>query len=173
MKLPTPAARTAICLCDSVSASIRSFRPSTCVKSRRPPKKARRVNSPGSAGRQNGIDDNAERIAAMTARPEWMWSSTTSSVVNDLGPWKERVTRWNSRHENSTHPWRTRLVHCQASLLSQRVVWQIDNTPFSTAAKMNAGERVSRDDSTLQERQVPRHGQRRRHLFLGESTGHI
>jgi len=44
---PTPTARTADFLCSSVSASIRSLIPSTCVRSNRPFRRARLVNSPG------------------------------------------------------------------------------------------------------------------------------
>lgn len=72
----------------SVSASTRSRKPSTCVKSSRPPSNARRVKSPGSAGLQYGRAERADRIEEMIARPEWTCSSRTSSVVNDLGPGK-------------------------------------------------------------------------------------
>ena len=82
----TPDILTASLRCPSVSASTRSRRPSTCVKSSLPPSNARRVNSPGSAGRHGGRGARAARTAAMVARPEWMCSSRTSSVVNDLGP---------------------------------------------------------------------------------------
>ncbi len=47
--------RSACRRCASVSASIRSASPSTSVRSSLPLRKARRVNSPGSAGRSPGI----------------------------------------------------------------------------------------------------------------------
>ena len=66
---------------------MRSLKPSTWVRSRRPLSKARRVNSPRSAGRQNGKNDIALRTEDIMARPECTCSSSTSSVVNDLGPY--------------------------------------------------------------------------------------
>ena len=69
----------------SVSASMRSLRPSTCVRSRRPPSNARLVNSPRSAGRQNGKNEMALSTEDMIARPECTCNSSTSSVVNDFG----------------------------------------------------------------------------------------
>jgi hypothetical protein len=52
--------------CASVSASIRSARPSTCARSRRPFSSARRVNSPGSARRNPRHRAQLRRTAATT-----------------------------------------------------------------------------------------------------------
>ena len=51
----------------------------------RPLRKARRVNSPGSAGRQPSRRASARSTAARTARPPWMCSSAWSSPVKLLG----------------------------------------------------------------------------------------
>ena len=59
--------RSACFRCTSVSASIKSANPSTCARSRRSFSRARRVNSPGSAGRSPGNTDSAFRIARVTA----------------------------------------------------------------------------------------------------------
>jgi hypothetical protein len=83
--LPTHAPLPATFLCSSVSASIRSANPSTSVKSKRPARNARLVNSPASAGRRKGSRARAERSEAINARPEWVCSSRVGSVVKDLG----------------------------------------------------------------------------------------
>jgi hypothetical protein len=83
--VPTPATRNAARRWDSVSASTRSSSPSTCVRSSRPPSNARRVNSPGIAGRHPGMCASAASTALMTARPPCRCSSTTSSLVNERG----------------------------------------------------------------------------------------
>ena len=81
----TRATRSAARRCDSVSASTRSRKPSTCVKSSLPPSYARRVNSPAAAGRHSGIRARAARTAPTTARPPCTCNSSTSSVVNERG----------------------------------------------------------------------------------------
>ena len=83
--VPTPATRNAARRWDSVSASTRSSSPSTCVRSSRPPSNARRVNSPGVAGRHPGMRASAASTALMTARPPCRCSSRTSSLVNERG----------------------------------------------------------------------------------------
>lgn len=83
--VPTPATRNAARRWDSVSASTRSSSPSTCVRSSRPPSNARRVNSPGVAGRHPGMCASAASTALMTARPPCRCSSRTSSLVNERG----------------------------------------------------------------------------------------
>ena len=83
--VPTPATRSAARRCVSVSASTRSSSPSTCVRSSRPPSNARRVNSPGAAGRHPGTRASAASTAPTTARPPCTCSSRTSSVVNERG----------------------------------------------------------------------------------------
>ena len=64
----------------SVSASIKSCKASTWVRSC---KRAWRVNSPGSAGRRVGNGDNEDSRAEIKALPEcqWMWSSTVRYVL--------------------------------------------------------------------------------------------
>ena len=54
--------------CDSVSASIRSARPSTCTKSILPFSKLRRVNSPGSAIRHKPMVTSSCETALTTAK---------------------------------------------------------------------------------------------------------
>lgn len=83
--VPTPATRNAARRWVSVSASTRSSSPSTCVRSSRPPSNARRVNSPGVAGRHPEMRASAASTALMTARPPWRCNSRTSSVVNERG----------------------------------------------------------------------------------------
>jgi hypothetical protein len=83
--VPTPATRNAARRWDTVSASTRSSSPSTCVRSSRPPSNARRVNSPGVAGRHPGMRASAASTALMTARPPCRCSSRTSSLVNERG----------------------------------------------------------------------------------------
>jgi hypothetical protein len=83
--VPTPATRNAARRWDSVPASTRSSSPSTCVRSSRPPSNARRVNSPGVAGRHPGMRASAASTALMTARPPCRCSSRTSSLVNERG----------------------------------------------------------------------------------------
>ena len=61
--------RNACRRCASVSAATRSASPSTAVRSMRPFSKARRVNSPASAGRKPSSLASAASTAAMTARP--------------------------------------------------------------------------------------------------------
>mmetsp|Transcript_7219 Transcript_7219/g.29989 ORF Transcript_7219/g.29989 Transcript_7219/m.29989 type:complete len:315 (+) Transcript_7219:746-1690(+) len=80
---------------DVVAAS-RSARPSTWVSPRRPAAKARRENSPLSAGRKPGNAASVSRTPSTTALEPWQWSSTTSSPVNDLGARKYK-TRASSR----------------------------------------------------------------------------
>ena len=55
------------------------------MRSSRPPSNARRVNSPGAAGRHPGTRASAASTALMTARPPCTCSSRTSSVVNERG----------------------------------------------------------------------------------------
>src|SRR5215471_7725669 len=71
--------------CASVSAPIRSARPSTRVRSSRPFSNARRVNSPASAGRQPGTRASAASTAAITALPPCSCSSAVSSPVSLRG----------------------------------------------------------------------------------------
>ena len=78
--------RSACRRCASVSAKIRSARPSTAVRSMRPFSKARRVNSPGSAMRNPSRRSSAASVSAMTARPPCRCSSTMSSPVSLRGP---------------------------------------------------------------------------------------
>ena len=70
----------------SVSAAIRSTRPSTSLRSSLPLSKARRVNSPASAGRRPGSAASASSAAAITARPPCRCSSAMSSPVKLRGP---------------------------------------------------------------------------------------
>ena len=72
--------------CASVSASTRSARPSTRLRSMRPLIKARRVNSPASAGRHPSIAAKLRRTAARVASPPWICSSAWSSPVKLFGP---------------------------------------------------------------------------------------
>ena len=67
---PTPTARTADFLCSSVSASIKSLIPSTCVRSNRPFSRARLVNSPGWAGRRFGKRASEDKTDESSAGPE-------------------------------------------------------------------------------------------------------
>ncbi len=69
----------------SVSAATRSARPSTAVRSSLPFSKARRVNSPASAGRRPSMRASAASVAATTARPPCNCSSATSSPVSLCG----------------------------------------------------------------------------------------
>ena len=71
--------------CASVSASIRSARPSISAKSSLPFSKARLANSPGSAGRNPGICASASNTARTIARPPWRCSSAMSSPVSVRG----------------------------------------------------------------------------------------
>ncbi|MNL13843.1 hypothetical protein D3C87_1347630 [compost metagenome] len=64
----------------SVRALDTSAIASAWVRSRRPPRKARLVNSPGAASRAPRSSTAASRRCT-TAGPAWHWSSTTSSVV--------------------------------------------------------------------------------------------
>lgn len=78
--------------CNSVSAWMRSPRPSTSVKSNFPAWNARFVNSPGSAGAKFFILESADKTEAMTAGPPWIWNSHESSPVKLLGPGKMWLT---------------------------------------------------------------------------------
>ena len=69
----------------SVSAITRSARPSTAVRSSLPFSKARRVNSPASAGRRPSMRPSAASTAAITARPPCSCSSAMSSPVSLCG----------------------------------------------------------------------------------------
>ena len=81
-----PARRAAACCrCVSVSASMRSPRPSTSVRSSRPLRNARRVNSPASASRRPGRAA-IDRISVLTTAGEpCTCSSAVSSPVNECG----------------------------------------------------------------------------------------
>jgi len=71
--------------CASVSAAMRSARPSTSLRSSLSLSKARRVNSPASAGRNPGNRPRADKVADTTARPPCRCSSATSSPVKLCG----------------------------------------------------------------------------------------
>ena len=71
---------------------MRSSRPSASVRSSLPFSKARRVNSPGSAGRTFSNPASAANNAASTARPPWTWNSATSSPVALAGPGNHNTT---------------------------------------------------------------------------------
>ena len=77
--------RNACRRCASVSAATRSASPSTAVRSMRPFSKARRVNSPASAGRKPASLPSAASTAAITARPPCTCSSAMSSPVSLFG----------------------------------------------------------------------------------------
>ena len=82
--------------CASVSASIKSARPSTCVRSRRLFSNARRVNSPGSASRALAKLPSTPRTARTTAMLPCKCNSTTSSPVKLLGAPKLRISAWSN-----------------------------------------------------------------------------
>ena len=66
--------------CPAVSAATRSTIPSAAVRSSLPCRKARRVNSPGSAGRAPAVT-RASATPATTAGPPCRWNSALSSPV--------------------------------------------------------------------------------------------
>ena len=70
-----------------VRASIRSATASACSRSMRPLTTARRLNSPGSAGRAPAAT-HAANTDAGTTRPPCVHSSSTSSPVYELGAGK-------------------------------------------------------------------------------------
>ena len=72
---PRPSARSACRCCAAVSAASRSPSPSTCARSSRPFSSARRVNSPGSAGRSPSM--RAKRRQHRPARPPGCHAAAT------------------------------------------------------------------------------------------------
>mmetsp|Transcript_34916 Transcript_34916/g.60154 ORF Transcript_34916/g.60154 Transcript_34916/m.60154 type:complete len:227 (-) Transcript_34916:341-1021(-) len=87
--------------CSDVSASNRSLNPSTSVKSILPLSNARRVNSPGAAGRiarplrGSSRCSSASKTPLMTARLPCTCNSTTSSPVKLRGPGNHRIRDWS------------------------------------------------------------------------------
>ena len=83
--------RNACRRCASVSASIRSARPSTWARSSLPFSNARRVNSPGSANRSPGSPASARITACTTATDPCSCNSAAASPVK-LSPSGNRIT---------------------------------------------------------------------------------
>jgi hypothetical protein len=79
--------RTAERAAAAVEASMRSATLSAWARSSLPLRKARRVNSPGSARRAPSSRQRASSIC-MTTGPPWPWSSMTSSPVKEWGAGK-------------------------------------------------------------------------------------
>ncbi len=106
----------------AVAASIRSATASAWARSSLPLRKARRLNSPGSASRAPRSRQRASSIC-MTTGPPWPCSSSTSSPVKECGPGK-----------NSNIPLSTAAP--SAALKSASVAWRgLGVLPVSAKAK--------------------------------------
>src|SRR6185503_2712290 len=96
---PRPPSRSsaAAARADSLPASVSASTPSARERSRRPLRKARRVNSPGRAARAPSASRRARAQASSGSAPG-RWNSATSSRVKERGARIQRsVTGWSPR----------------------------------------------------------------------------